>query len=447
MLKPQPATCFMRLAALACFTALAIPAHANGLFIPAEGRVDALADGRSGIVYISSDSGEILRFDLLSNMFLDPVAVGGEPRGLTLSPDGRTLVSADDRIESDVSNWIHVIDTATGTFETIRFDLAFGESGTHTAAFVDDDTLLISSEFSGSGWVPLRQLTLSSGDVTTLASVRQRTMLATSADRSVVAYAESNISSGEFGLYDVADGTFNESGTGAFNFEVGVSRDGAQIAVPSFSGMRLFDPVFNEVGILGDSGVELPIGVAYSPVADLLYTAWSGADASVQVHDVDTLQQVAVIDEGLGLDWIGNFPFREGRLRISGEGALLTVTMDGGVTVYPVGAATEPNVLIRPRQEINWVSLSRHGTVPVLLLGAPGFFVNQVDEASLAFGPGGAPVTSSTIADLNNDGREDLFLRFDVGASGLELGGTSACVSGTVLATPFAGCDDVRVVP
>ncbi|HEX6732217.1 MAG TPA: hypothetical protein VF074_19520, partial [Pyrinomonadaceae bacterium] len=186
------------------------------------------------VLYITS-GGSILRYHLGSNTFLTPFQTGGNLGGIDISPDGNTLVVADRRrLETLV--WVYVVNLQTEQITQLQFPRAFFEGGTFTVAFVNDGTVLSTSLFEGSGWVPLRRFNPISGDWSQIDEVRQNTMITASGDMGIIGFAESNISDGRFGRYRVADGnlvrkTFQD-GTGWFNYEIGVNRNGTQYAIP-----------------------------------------------------------------------------------------------------------------------------------------------------------------------------------------------------------------------
>ena len=310
--------------------------------IPASSRVDAIPDSLRGLEYITTSSGDVLRYDLSTGAFLTPFHLGGSLKGADISPDQNTLVVADSTFGTG-NNWIYVVDLTTSINHKITFPLASYEGGTFSVAFIDNNTVLVSSSFQGSGWVPLRKVDLSTGVATTLSTVRQNSMLSASADHSVVAYEESNISSGEFGRYRVSDRTFIESGTGWFGFEIAASRNGMQYAVPTYNGTYIYNQDLQQIGRIGTYANEMPIGVAYSPTFDRVYFAWADFDhghACIDAYDTNTLSQAATIDSGASFSWGGNAAFQQGRLRIAANGALLSSTVSGGVNVYAIGPTT-----------------------------------------------------------------------------------------------------------
>ncbi len=303
-------------------------------FIPAAGRRDTVYDSKRRLLYISTDAGQVLRYDLARQQFLQPLNLGGSLLGMDISRDQDTLAVAD-LTAGPSTNRVHVVDLRTNSVRQISFPLAFYEGGTYTVAFAGNSALLVTSTFNGSGWVPLRRVDLNDDSFSTIHSVRQDTMLTRSADGSTIAYAESNISSGPFGRYRVSAGTFTGSTMDWFAFEVGVSRDGSQLAVPSYGGTRIYDSNNNLLATIGTYAGTLPIGQVYSPNSDVVYFAWTGGQhGSIEAYSTRTLTAVATINPQSQFDWNGNGAFGNGRLKVSPDGRWLFTLADGGIQAY-----------------------------------------------------------------------------------------------------------------
>jgi hypothetical protein len=327
-----------RLARLWLLAVLAMPALAQavGTFVPAPQRADMAYDDRRDILFISNGS-QLLRYQVGSGSFLAPLELGGNLKGLDLSPDGSTLAVADTSYDTaGASNWVHLVDLGAMTARRLSFTRESSEGGTFTVAWAGDGSLLVTSTFLGSGWVPLRRYVPASGDVGKLASVRQDTMLRASADGSVIGFAESNISDGRFGRYRVGDGhlLFRQGysdGTGWFNYEIAVSRDGSQYALPTYGGTFIADAsLVKRSTVIGQYAGPQPVGVAYHPTRDLVFFPWAGSSL-VQVYDTNTLTKVAEYDFESPFSTNGNHAFVSGRLRLSRNGSLLLASVDGGV--------------------------------------------------------------------------------------------------------------------
>ncbi len=313
----------------------------SSISLQVPGRKDMVHDARRNLLYIttSGTAGEVRVYNLLTRQFEPSLLTGGSFSGIDLSPDGDQLLVADLLTDANNQNWVHHIDLTTGTPQRIFFTRAFGEGGTFTAVFTSDTEAIVTSQYNGSGWVPMRKVDLTTGTAQSIASVRQATMLALSADGSTVAYAESNISSGEWGRYTTGAQTFAESRTNWFVYEIAVSRQATQYAIPTYGGLFIFNDALSRQATLGTYASQLPIGAVYSPVADELYLAWYGANTSIDVYSATTLQKLRDIAPTPGLfSWTGNHAFDNGRMRISRDGSLLfATTSNSGLVIHLTG--------------------------------------------------------------------------------------------------------------
>src|SRR5262249_36550731 len=140
---------------------------------------------------------------------------------------------------------------------------------------------LASEDFEGSGWVPLEQINTSTDALTTRTddpgsggsgSIRMKTIVHRSADRSLFILAEANISSAPLFTYNASTATFPHSfQLGGFldNSSPVVNRNGTLIAISSGSSVTVYNPSFNAVQTL--SGVSG--GLSFDPTQDVLYVA------------------------------------------------------------------------------------------------------------------------------------------------------------------------------
>jgi hypothetical protein len=310
------------------------PVRADGVFVPAALRVDMVHDLARNILYITNGA-SILRYDVANNTLLTSFTIpspSAHLMGIDLSPDGSTLVAADSQY-SPTNNWVWIVDLTTGAIRQQLFPLAFYEAGTFAVAFGNDGKCLVSSNFAGSGWVPLRRLDPATGVYSTIATIDQASMLSASGDGSVIGVAESNSSDGPVARYRVADGNWLERtgytyGTSWFNFEIAVNHDGTQYSVPTYDGTFIHDGNLLKTGQMvgGYATAGQPIGAAYHPVQNTVYYAWAGTP-NVYAYDATTLTRIASYNAGYTFQWTGNSAFYNGRLRISRDGSLLFTTV------------------------------------------------------------------------------------------------------------------------
>ena len=308
--------------------------QALGTFIPAAARVDMVYDSTRDLLYITNGD-SVLRYQLSSNTFLSPFTIAGSNlSGIDLSPDGNTLVVADKR-RLDTIVWVYAIDLPTGQTRQVSMTRAFMEGGTYAVAYAKDGTVLTTSIFEGSGWIPLRRLNPITGDWTELAQVRNNSMVTASGDLGIIGYAEADSSDGPFGRYRVADGNLLKKfgytdGTTWYNYEIGVNSNGTQYAIPTYNGTYICDVNLVKYNLIGQYAGPQPIGVVYHPVENTVYFAWSGT-TEVRAFDTNTFAQTAAYDFEYTFVNPGNWAFTQGRLKTSRDGSLLFSTVNGGV--------------------------------------------------------------------------------------------------------------------
>lgn len=351
--------------------------QAIGLFIPAAERVDMAYDEKRDIVYITS-GGDVLRYAVGQRAFLPKVVIGGALRGVDLSPDGNTLAVADSTSGTSTL-WVHLVDLdslASRKQEAPKQSYGSGtyyEGGTWAVSYAADGALFFTSQYPGSGWTPLRRYTIASGVSVAIPSVRQNTMVSASGDRKIIGFAESNISDGRWGLLKVESGEIvrrsgYDNGTSWFNFEIAANPDGSQIAIPTYGGTFIYNAAYQKIATLGIYANEQPVAAAYDPVDNLAYFPWART-SEVRVYDMDALVEVGRYDFETQFSSTGNAAYQSGRTRLSGDGSLLMVTVDGGVRILRMYAPLSANplsVVVSPssRQKIRLLGSVGNGALP-----------------------------------------------------------------------------------
>jgi autotransporter-associated beta strand protein len=362
--------CLIGLLAVALVAWATSPARAASVpvtFIPAPDRIDMVEDCAQDVLYISSSDGNLLRYDLAGQSFLSPIAIGGRPYGVDISPDGNSLAVANMGYTT-TTNWIDVVSPSDGSVRQISFSRsAENDCGTFSVAFADNGNVLVSScDLYSTAATPLRLVNLSSGANATVgetpASTSLGAMLSPSADHSVIGIAENNIHPASPGCYNVSDGSVAfgpTNGNVLALYEVAVSRNGQQYALPTgnYNGHSpdgftyFFNQNLQEIGaIAGPFTDDYALGIAYSPVADVGYIAWANAAGNhdeIEEFDTNTLSVIGVIDSSPAFTLPMNyyFPYESGRLRVSADGSELFALVNGGVNAYAI-AVPEPSTAV-----------------------------------------------------------------------------------------------------
>ena len=298
--------------------------------------------GLDGILYIT-DGGNVDRYNTRNGMPLEPFVLGGKLKGIDLSADGSTLAVADgSRIGIDL------VKTDTGVSTSIDFTPSFSEFGAYDVAWGADGTVLITTQFEGSGAVPLRSYNPATAITTVIApSVGQNSILSPSTDRGTIGIAESNNSGGPIEIYDVASSKLvaRMSIPGGFDiYDIATNRSGTQFVVPTYFGAFVYNlagSTLTKKTILGTYASQGPVFAVYSPTSHYLFTAEydsdNGTNAGVKVYDTDTFTQVATL-ESVDIPLSGNTAFTTGWLKVSPDGATLAVSTTSGTKIYDVSA-------------------------------------------------------------------------------------------------------------
>jgi Tol biopolymer transport system component len=122
------------------------------------------------------------------------------------------------------------------------------------------------------------------------------------------------------------------------------------------------------------------------------------------------------------------------------------VTQPGSRTADLYSARLPPDVRIDvlPRKAHNKLPRGRNALIPVAILGSADLDVREVELATLAFGPdAAAPERKVKRVDVDGDGFRDLVTRYRRAETGIEPGGTEACLAGRADGFEFLSCDAV----
>lgn len=331
--------------------------------VPAAGISDFAYDDTRNVLYLvvrpaAGMPGAVHRWDLTNGVFLDPLLTEGVYRGVDLSPSQHLLVVSD-ALTSSAGLGVHVVDLETEESQRIGVPNSNGDDGTYMATFADDDTLLMSASFPGSGFPPVRRVNLRTGVVGSLSLSGEWAMFARSADGSIVGIVEPS-SLGYVGRYEVESGTLDIATTASlltgdyrYPYDLCVSPDGEQITVlSSTTGAMVFD---RDLSLLWSLGVRVgdldggrPFGCAYNPVSGELYLLWRNPPpehAGIAAYDPATLRPVSILEPGFG-SGARNNAFSAGRMRVSRDGTLLFIQGSASVAIYALGGG--PSILPAP---------------------------------------------------------------------------------------------------
>lgn len=286
--------------------------------------------------------GGLLRYDVDTGQSLGSLVFGVEPYFVDLSPDGTRLAVADWN-RFDTQTQFHIVTTATGAVQTVRFPRASQfEEGTFSLVWVDNQTLRITSE--GNGQQPIRLYDTQSQSLTTAGSINHGALLSRSADRSVIAQLTRNQTPG-FVQYLVGNTVVAANqGTPFGLFDIALSPNGNWFLLPlNGSGPAL---LYRRVGagfqlstLIGDneSATRKIRSLRYLPTRPYAISADSSEASNplppgVTLRNAASLRVIAVLDTyayGSGV-----VPDRQGRISVSPSQQRIAVTTLDEVRVY-----------------------------------------------------------------------------------------------------------------
>jgi hypothetical protein len=335
-------------------------------YVAVAGINDLVYDASRNLVYATTASGTIQRYDVASGQLLAPWSVGsggGNLLGADLTPDGAFLYVADGN-----NPQIQRVNLATGASTALTYSPAFGESNAYDVAVVGQRALF-TTQYSGSGWTPLRNIDLATGAITTrtdLNSVRQNSVLSRAADGSGLFLTESNISSGPIHYYTTSQDLFTKSvstETSLSGVLHDVSRDGKLIAM-RFGGISLYDSSLN--GVLTLPGLDG--GLRFDPTRDMLYAVNSTTD---QLVGFDTAAKVQRFSIPLGRNFSAGSQFASGMMAVGGGKAF--ISDDAGILVLDLPQATAQAAQLQVSGYYSFARRGVAGTVRVQALDPAGF--------------------------------------------------------------------------
>ncbi len=351
-------------------TAMAPEVLAAGTFVAAPQRKDMVYDDARDVVFITHGD-RVLRYHVGSGAFLSPIMTGGALAGIDLSPDGNTIAVADG-VNDGAKSVVYLVPvrpiSGTGYLRPRKITTpnAFYEGEMHSIAYASDGTIRTTATIqAGSATLPMRRLDPATRTWATLGSVRNATMLSASGDRDTIAFAEAGVSNGPWGYLDIPSAQVIRStffqGTSTFNYEIAADRLGGQFAIPTYAGTYIYNDTFQQIAMIGGSGGPYPIGAAYHPVRQVAYFP-SAQTREVRVYDMQTFTQIGSYDFEHDFILLGR-AYEQGRTRLSRDGSLLMVSVDGGVRLLRMYAPLQAAPVSFTAIEGTAISVTLQGSI------------------------------------------------------------------------------------
>jgi sugar lactone lactonase YvrE len=301
---------------------------AGTTYIPVADHRDLVYDPTRNVLYITTISGLVQRYDVATQTLLTPFQVGGILNGADITPDGSALYVADN-MRGITQDWFHRVNLDTGAVTNLPYNIGDGFAGDASwdvAIGPDGKGLGDERQSNGSGGgATLQQINTADDTLSPRpdqTTVSEFTTIHRAADRSLFILAEGNRSDGPLLTYDSGTDSFphsTESGGFADNASPQVNRNGTLIAINVYgTGIQVYDANLHPVKTL--HGVRG--GICFDPVQDVMYVA----DVSINniiAYDTSTWDVLSQTDIG---ETMGLSDFGSGVMAMSGDGKLFLAT-------------------------------------------------------------------------------------------------------------------------
>jgi len=295
---------------------------------------DIVFDNLRNLLYIGTESGTIERFDLSTNEFLLPIAVGGSPHGMDITADFSALYVADTQL-SDGNGVVHKINLNTLNVSDLTYAVGENEDSSYDIAIGSEGVALFTGSSEGIITILLYVLDTSTDIITTHPKIMwtdrvdDDMRLVRSHDRSTMLLIGDS-SGGWVTVYDAASNSFigeNRFWEYLHESPVALNNDGSMAAIKLKEHCRIVDLDFNMVMGLDDSRM----GAEFDPSNNLFYQFHY---ENKNLFLIDTIMWELLDNINIGMIKESYQKFTRGETAITADGRVLGITEPNHVVLY-----------------------------------------------------------------------------------------------------------------
>ena len=317
--------------------------RAQSVLVPVTTTRGMVFDYAGQYLYLATSSGLVDPYNLSTGIIETPFNLGGSLNGIDIARDNSFLLIAQGTVGISQGTF-YKLDLSNSAVTNINYTKASGETGAWEVAIASNGFALVTTQFGGSGWTPLRQIDLTTNFINTRTdapgsgpggTVRQNTQIHHSADGTRLYFLESNISSGPIFTFSATSNSFGASAiTNTFTDSAGaaVNRNGSLLGTRLGNNPASLDtaPTFNFI----HSFNGLDSGVAFDGARDILYGVNSLADQII-AYDTNTFAEKFRLNIGEDVSPFSTL-FGAGTLIASPNGRRLALHTQSGVRVFTI---------------------------------------------------------------------------------------------------------------
>jgi YVTN family beta-propeller protein len=265
---------------------------------------------------------EVAILNLTTGTFLKPIAVGSDPQGIDITPDGKTLYVADSGGQT-----ISAVTVATRKVTTITTPAGILNDTPYSIAVLNNGTALYTTTFAGSGFGgEAYTLDLATGastavtDVGINGQVTEVTSVSRSANHAVAGVVLGDDSGGPFDIYTAATG---DAVSGSLNEFISSGALNAKGTTMLVDGTSVIDASSGAVlGTISDSCISAVLNASGK-------TGYCLTSSSIVVLNTTTFLTGKTIALPSGVTGTGE-------LAISPNGKLLVAETSAGATIVSI---------------------------------------------------------------------------------------------------------------
>ncbi len=316
--------------------------------IPVTDRHDLIFDPGRNLLYITTASGLVQRWDVASQQLLPAWNVGADLEGGDITPDGSTLYVTDAVSVTGHLGVLHKVNLSTGAVTDVTYPLDSSETGGWDVAIAPNGNAFITGQGPAYGY-PVQEYLPGSNSFTARTDIpgpsqggndiQPYSLIHRSPDRKLMVIAGDQSSPEPLVSYDATTDTFPQevsSPEWSNDSSIAVNRNDNLIAVNASGGpsARIYDASFNDMHDFSGLGG----GLAFDPTRDVLYIAEGTFSSNGKIYAYNTnnwhLIAQTPIGESIGLGQ----DLDSGTMIVSSDGQWLFLNTPSGVREYGINS-------------------------------------------------------------------------------------------------------------
>lgn len=309
--------------------------------VPVSNWTGQVYDNTRNLLYISTSTGVVQRYNPATNSFLSPIDVGTDLSSIDVTPNDQYLLAAD-RVTNDGMGMIERVNLATDTVTDMPYPLENLDSGADQVVAMNDGQAIFSSSSSYTGNESnIRSINLSTwaiGDFTVNGQVQGAgpgDQLTRSDDYSTVVLNDEETSEGGFSVFDATTGSYlvqTNLGAPLNGFHVAISPNDSAV---TFGGLNVGLAARNISGFsIIASLTDADGGLAYDPTRPLLYDYSINAGEILEFSTSNYSLVGTINPDGANSYPYGGVP--DNGMTVSGNGDYLFDYDGANLYVYPL---------------------------------------------------------------------------------------------------------------